>query len=57
MKILVTGSARLIGLQAVVHFAEQGPLILGVDNNMWMELLSKKGDYQVFKENNYLSEL
>ena len=34
MKILVTGPNGLIGSEAVGHFAGQGHIVHGIDNNM-----------------------
>ncbi|MFZ6031502.1 MAG: NAD-dependent epimerase/dehydratase family protein [Chloroflexota bacterium] len=44
MKILVTGSAGLIGSQAVRYFSEKGHQLIGVDNNMRMKFFGAEGD-------------
>ena len=44
MKILVTGSNGLIGSEAVEHFARQGHIVHGVDNNMRADFFGPGGD-------------
>lgn len=44
MKILVTGSAGLIGGEAVEYFDKQGHMVFGVDNNMRKEFFGDAGD-------------
>ena len=50
MIILVTGSAGLIGSQAVIHFSEMGHQVLGIDNNMRMQFFGKEGDTRQVRE-------
>ena len=42
--ILITGSAGLIGSEAVVHYDGQGHSVVGVDNNMRAEFFGPDGD-------------
>lgn len=42
--ILVTGSAGLIGSEAVAFFAEQGATVVGIDNNMRRSFFGPDGD-------------
>ena len=44
MKILVTGSNGLIGSEAVEHFARQGHIVHGLDNNMRADFFGPGGD-------------
>jgi CDP-paratose 2-epimerase len=44
MKILVTGSAGLIGSSAVRAFDARGDEVVGIDNNMRMEFFGADGD-------------
>src|SRR5437899_717077 len=44
MKVLVTGSSGLIGLEAVEHFDRQGHEVIGVDNNMRRVFFGPAGD-------------
>lgn len=44
MKIIITGSAGLIGSQAVRYFAQKGHHVIGIDNNMRMQFFGKEGD-------------
>jgi CDP-paratose 2-epimerase len=44
MKILITGSAGLIGGEAVEYFDKQGHEIIGIDNNMRKEFFGEAGD-------------
>jgi CDP-paratose 2-epimerase len=44
MKILVTGSAGLIGSEAVKYFTERGNQVIGFDNNMRKSFFGDKGD-------------
>lgn len=44
MKILITGSAGLIGSEAVTQFDLKGHEILGIDNNMRADFFGPKGD-------------
>lgn len=43
-KLLVTGSAGLIGSEVVSHFAERGWRVVGIDNNMRSDFFGKGGD-------------
>ena len=45
MKILVTGSAGLIGSEAVKYFTERGNQVIGFDNNMRKSFFGDKGEY------------
>ena len=44
MKILITGSNGLIGSEAVEHFAGQGHIVHGIDNNMRADFFGPGGD-------------
>ncbi|MFA6599602.1 MAG: NAD-dependent epimerase/dehydratase family protein [Candidatus Omnitrophota bacterium] len=44
MKILVTGSAGLIGSEVVSYFAMQGHTLFGIDNNMRADFFGPLGD-------------
>ena len=44
MKILVTGSAGLIGSEAVVFYCSQGASVYGIDNNMREVFFGSRGD-------------
>jgi len=44
MKVLVTGSSGLIGSAAVERFDGQGHTVIGVDNNLRMQLFGVAGD-------------
>lgn len=44
MKILVTGSAGLIGSEVTTFFASQGYNVIGVDNNMRADFFGPNGD-------------
>jgi CDP-paratose 2-epimerase len=44
MKILITGSAGLIGSEAVSQFDLKGHEVLGIDNNMRADFFGPKGD-------------
>lgn len=44
MRLLVTGSAGLIGSEAALHFGMQGREVHGVDNNMRQQFFGKMGD-------------
>lgn len=44
MKILVTGSAGLIGSEAVVFYCSQGYSVYGIDNNMREVFFGSRGD-------------
>jgi len=50
MKILVTGSAGLIGAQAVEYFAGQEHDVLGIDNDMRREFFGPEGTTAPVKE-------
>lgn len=43
-KLLVTGSAGLIGSEVVSHFAEKGWRVVGIDNNMRSDFFGEGGD-------------
>jgi len=43
-KLLVTGSAGLIGSEVVTHFAQKGWQIIGMDNNMRADFFGEGGD-------------
>ncbi|HEY9117455.1 MAG TPA: NAD-dependent epimerase/dehydratase family protein [Roseivirga sp.] len=43
-KLLVTGSAGLIGSEVVSHFAERGWKVVGIDNNMRADFFGQGGD-------------
>ena len=43
-KIVVTGSAGLIGSEVVSHFAAKGWKVFGIDNNMRADFFGKAGD-------------
>lgn len=43
-KLLVTGSAGLIGSEVVAHFAQLGWSIIGIDNNMRADFFGAGGD-------------
>lgn len=43
-KLLVTGSAGLIGSEVVSHFARRGWNVLGIDNNMRADFFGEDGD-------------
>lgn len=43
-KLLVTGSAGLIGSEVVSHFANRGWRIVGIDNNMRADFFGRGGD-------------
>jgi CDP-paratose 2-epimerase len=43
-KVIVTGSAGLIGSEAVLHFDRLGWDVIGVDNNMRADFFGKDGD-------------
>ena len=45
MKILVTGSNGLIGSEAVEHFAGQGHIVHGIDNNMRADFFGPGGTH------------
>lgn len=44
MRVLVTGSAGLIGSEAVEYFDEMGFEVVGVDNNMRADFFGPRGD-------------
>ena len=44
LKLLVTGSAGLIGSEAVRHFSQRGWRVHGIDNNMRADFFGKDGD-------------
>lgn len=54
MKIIVTGSAGLIGSQAVLHFAGLGHQVYGIDNNMRRQFFGQEGDTSAVRA--YLAE-
>lgn len=43
-KLLVTGSAGLIGSEVVSHFADKGWRVIGIDNNMRADFFGEGGD-------------
>ncbi|WP_420384942.1 NAD-dependent epimerase/dehydratase family protein [Roseivirga sp.] len=43
-KLLVTGSAGLIGSEVVSHFANKGWQVIGIDNNMRADFFGEGGD-------------
>lgn len=43
-KLLVTGSAGLIGSEVVSHFAQRGWQVIGIDNNMRADFFGEGGD-------------
>ena len=45
-KLLVTGSAGLIGSEVVSHFAHKGWYVVGIDNNMRADFFGEGGDTQ-----------
>ena len=45
-KLLVTGSAGLIGSEVVSHFAHRGWKVVGIDNNMRADFFGEGGDTQ-----------
>ena len=44
MQILVTGSSRLIGSEAVAYFARRGHHVHGLDNNMRADFFGPQGN-------------
>lgn len=44
MKVLVTGSAGLIGSEAVAHFDQMGFAVDGIDNNGRADFFGPRGD-------------
>lgn len=44
MKVIVTGSSGLIGSEAVLHFAQQGHTVYGIDNNLRKLFFGSDGD-------------
>lgn len=44
MRVLVTGSCGLIGSEAVLHYAQKGDEVVGVDNNLRKYFFGEKGD-------------
>ena len=44
MKLIVTGSSGLIGAEAVLHFAQQGHKVYGIDNNLRKFFFGPDGD-------------
>lgn len=44
MQVLVTGSSGLIGSEVVSHFAAEGHLVSGIDNNMRADFFGQAGD-------------
>lgn len=45
-RLLVTGSAGLIGSEVVSHFAQRGWKVVGIDNNMRADFFGEGGDTQ-----------
>lgn len=43
-KLIVTGSAGLIGSEVVTHFAQRGWKVIGIDNNMRADFFGESGD-------------
>ena len=43
-KLLVTGSAGLIGSEVVSYFANKGWKVVGIDNNMRADFFGEAGD-------------
>ena len=48
MKILITGSNGLIGSEAVEHFAGQGHIVHGIDNNMRADFFAAPRTAEVY---------
>ncbi|HET8938539.1 MAG TPA: NAD-dependent epimerase/dehydratase family protein [Polyangiales bacterium] len=44
MKLIVTGSSGLIGAEAVLHFAQRGHTVYGIDNNLRKFFFGPDGD-------------
>jgi CDP-paratose 2-epimerase len=44
MRVLVTGSSGLIGSEAVLHLAERGNRLFGIDNNLRRQFFGEDGD-------------